>query len=282
MIPKRNIQRVFAQRVRDGVFRQAQDAVAVEEPLEIRLSFERAGQRAEQSISITMRTPGEDFELAAGFLHGEGILRDADEIEHIRYCVDRGPEAQHYNVVSVHLRPGVVFDERALARHFYTTSSCGVCGKASLDALRMQACPALPAGEPRMPASVVGQLDSRLREQQAVFDKTGGLHGAALFSAAGQLISAREDVGRHNAVDKLIGEQFLARKLPLGNMLMMVSGRASFEIMQKALMAGVPIVAAVGAPSSLAVDLARQFGITLLGFVRGENFNIYAGGERIA
>ena len=281
MIPKRNIQRIVVQRVRDGAAQQARDVVAVEEPLEIRLVIDRDGQRVEQSISITMRTPGEDFELAAGFLVGEGILRQPDEVQHIKYCLDRVKEEQQYNVVSVHLRPGVSFDESKLLRHFYTTSSCGVCGKASLDALQIQSCPVLPQGVPRIAASIVGGLDAQLREQQAVFDKTGGLHAAALFDPAGRLMSLREDVGRHNAVDKLAGEQFLAGHLPLSDKLMMVSGRASFEIMQKALMAGIPIVAAVGAPSSLAVDLARQFGMTLLGFVRGGNFNVYAGADRI-
>jgi FdhD protein len=208
-------------------------------------------------------------------------LCQADEVYQIRYCVDGSREAQAFNVVSVHLRPGIQPDTDRLQRHFYTTSSCGVCGKASLEALELQACPALPPERPRIPEATVRELDGKLRAAQAVFDKTGGLHAAALFDASGELISAREDVGRHNAVDKLIGEQFLAGRLPLFGALMMVSGRASFEIMQKALMAGIPVVAAVGAPSSLAVDLAQQFGMTLLGFVRGESFNIYAGAQRI-
>ena len=282
MIPRRSTQRVVVDRVRGAETARERDAVAVEEPLEIRLVYERDGQRVEQSISITMRTPGDDFELAAGFLVGEGILHQPDEVHQIRYCVDRAREAQAYNVVSVHLRAGVTFDMDKLVRHFYTTSSCGVCGKASLDALEMQACPLLPQDRPFVTAQVVSGLDGTLRRAQAVFDKTGGLHAAALFDTSGQLISLHEDVGRHNAVDKLVGEQFLAKKLPLYTTLMMVSGRASFEIMQKALMAGIPIVAAVGAPSSLAVDMARQFGMTLLGFVRGERFNVYTSAHRIS
>ena len=281
MIPRRNIQHLLVQRMRPGYAARQDDVVAVEEPLEIRLIYDNAGQRAEQSLSITMRTPGDDFELAAGFLVGEGILHHAEEIHEIRYCVDRVKEAQAYNVLSVHLRPGVQFDSARLLRHFYTTSSCGVCGKASLEALEVQGAPALSADGPIFNQEIVRGIDSKLREAQTVFDKTGGLHAAALFDPTGKLISLREDVGRHNAVDKLTGEQFLAHNLPLSNVLMLVSGRASFEIMQKALMAGIPIVAAVGAPSSLAVDLARQFDMTLLGFVRGESFNIYAGAQRI-
>jgi FdhD protein len=281
MIPQHNIQRVAVQRVRSGQVTRHNDVLAVEEPLEIRLVHDAAGERAEQSLSITMRTPGDDFELAAGFLVGEGIVREVHDIQQMQYCVDREKEAQAYNVVSVQLGAGVRFDAARLLRHFYTTSSCGVCGKASLEALEIQGSPALPPGAPVVSAEVLRGLDAKLRTAQTVFDKTGGLHAAALFDVSGNLISLREDVGRHNAVDKLVGEQLMAGRLPLSGMLMMVSGRSSFEIMQKALMAGIPIVAAVGAPSSLAVDLARQFGMTLLGFVRGESFNIYAGAQRV-
>ena len=290
MIPRRNIQRVPVQRVgapRDPQHRAGSatiDMVAVEEPLEIRLVFDGDGGQADQtrSVSITMRTPGADYELATGFLVGEGILRDPDELHEIRYCVGKQGEAQQYNVVSVRLRPGVRPDIARLQRNFYTTSSCGVCGKASLEALEVQSCPVLARDKPLITEQVVCGLEAKLRQAQAVFSKTGGLHGAALFDAQGALIGAYEDVGRHNAVDKLIGEQFLARRLPLSDSIMLVSGRTSFEIMQKALMGGIAVVAAVGAPSSLAVDLAGNFGMTLLGFVRGESFNIYTGAQRIA
>jgi len=290
MIPRRNIQRVPVQRVgapRDPQHRAGSatiDMVAIEEPLEIRLVFDGDGGQVDQtrSVSITMRTPGADYELAAGFLVGEGILRDPDELHEIRYCVGKQGEAQQYNVVSVRLRPGVQPDIARLQRNFYTTSSCGVCGKASLEALEVQSCPVLAQDKPLITEQVVCGLEAKLRQAQAVFSKTGGLHGAALFDAQGTLIGAYEDVGRHNAVDKLIGEQFLARRLPLSDSIMLVSGRTSFEIMQKALMGGIAVVAAVGAPSSLAVDLAGNFGMTLLGFVRGESFNIYTGAQRIA
>lgn len=304
MIPRRNIQRVPVQRVSASNGRKPQhggatttDMVAIEEPLEIRLVFttemastgmqshDRAGERVDetrtQSVSITMRTPGADYELAAGFLVGEGILRDPDELREIRYCVGKHGEEQQYNVLSVRLRPGVRPDIERLRRNFYTTSSCGVCGKASLEALKIQSCPLLAQDKPLITEQVVFGLEAKLRDAQAVFSKTGGLHGAALFDAQGALICAHEDVGRHNAVDKLIGEQFLQRRLPLSDCVMLVSGRTSFEIMQKALMGGIAVVAAVGAPSSLAVELARNFGMTLLGFVRGETFNIYTGAQRI-
>lgn len=292
MISRHNVQRVAVHRVRRNSTEHSSDTVAnsdvfdmvaVEEPLEIRLAYNTDdGQHREQSVSVTMRTPGNDFELAAGFLVGEGILHSSHDIVQMRYCVDREKQAQDYNVLSVHLRPEVRFDPSRLLRNFYTTSSCGVCGKASLDALEIQACPVLPAGLPRINAEALREIDGQLREQQSVFQKTGGLHAAALFDTTGNLKSVHEDVGRHNAVDKVIGERFLEESLPLNQMALLVSGRTSFEIMQKALMAGIPIVAAVGAPSSLSIDLAHRFGMTLLGFVRGGNFNIYAGAERIA
>lgn len=268
------------------------DQLAVEEPLEIRLAYEAGGKRETRSISVTMRTPGADYELAAGFLFSERIIRRGDDVHRISYCVGSDKSRQEYNVVSVSLRAGVAFDAARLARHFYTTSSCGVCGKASLEAVRAM----LPksqfesqgpgTGVSPLPAFIVSRevicsLPKKLADEQAVFEKTGGLHAAGLFDADGKLLGLKEDVGRHNAVDKVIGEQLLAGKMPLNACVMMVSGRASFEILQKAVMAGIPVVAAVGAPSSLAVSVAKEFGVTLLGFVRGERFNIYAGGERI-
>ena len=281
MIPRRSTERVDVQQVHGGQTTRRQDIVAVEEPLEIRLAFEVDGKYIEKSISITMRTPGDDFELTAGFFFSEGIIQSRDELERISYCVGSDKEKQEYNVVSVQLSSGFQFDPERLLRHFYTTSSCGVCGKASLEAIEMRGCPVLPKDRPVISEALIHALPEKLKRAQSVFEKTGGLHAAALFDAQGHLIVLREDVGRHNAVDKLVGMQLLANKLPLYDYVLMVSGRASFEIMQKALMAGVPFVVAVGAPSSLAVDVARKFGMTLLGFVRGESFNIYAGAQRV-
>jgi len=255
-----------------------QDLLAVEEPLEIRL-----GQK---SISITMRTPGHDFELAAGFLFTEGILHHASEIREIRWSPPsngnaNGNPRQLGNSVTVELNPGVEVDLDRLERHFYTSSSCGVCGKASIEAIQMQGCPVLPRNAPQVPAAVIHHLPETLRREQAVFERTGGLHAAALFDPRGNLQLLREDVGRHNAVDKLIGAEMQAGRTPLNDSLLLVSGRTSFELVQKTLMAGIPILAAVGAPSSLAVETAQRFHLTLLGFVRDGRFNIYSGASRI-
>jgi FdhD protein len=255
-----------------------QDLLAVEEPLEIRLG--------DKSISITMRTPGNDFDLAAGFLFSEGILQDAAQIREIRWShLANGNPRQLGNSVTVELNPGVEVDLDRLERHFYTTSSCGVCGKASIEAvqhqIQIQGCPVLPRNLPLVESSVIHLLPEALRRAQPVFERTGGLHAAALFSPAGELQLLREDVGRHNAVDKLIGAEMLASHTPLADRLIFVSSRASFELVQKALMAGIPILAAVGAPSSLAVETAQRFNLTLLGFVRDSRFNIYSGASRI-
>jgi FdhD protein len=251
------------------------DALAVEEPLEIRLGYEAEGQRLAQSISITMRTPGHDFDLAAGFLFTEGIVQRAEQIHEIKYCGEQN------NVVKVELTSGVAIDFARLQRHFYTSSSCGVCGKTSIEALQMTTCPTIPKTAFSLAAETIHTLPDKLRAAQSVFDSTGGLHAAALFQATGDLIALREDVGRHNAVDKLIGTQFRTGHTPLSESLMLVSGRASFELVQKAVMGGIPILAAVGAPSSLAVELAQNFGMTLVGFVRDGRFNIYSGAERV-
>lgn len=233
-----------------------------------------------------MRTPGHDFELAAGFLFTEGILRDADQIREIRWSHhESGNPRQLGNSVTVELNPGVEVDLDRLERHFYTTSSCGVCGKASIEAViqsaAAQGC-AMPARDtPVVEKAVIHCLPEALRRAQAVFERTGGLHAAALFSPDGTLELLREDVGRHNAVDKLIGAELLARHMPLSERLLFVSSRASFELVQKALMAGIPILAAVGAPSSLAVETALRLQMTLIGFVRDRRFNIYSGASRI-
>lgn len=259
-----------------------EDAVAAEEPLEIQIAYCRLGGiPVTKSVAVTMRTPGDDEALTAGFLLTEGILHGREQIAGIAAVPPRDGRGGLGNTVRVTLRDGVEVDLRALERHFYTTSSCGVCGKTSLEAVRLAGGIALNPDIPLLDVAVVSLLPQRLRDAQAVFDQTGGLHGAALFDASGRLVAAREDVGRHNAVDKLIGSQFLTGNTPLSGGILLVSGRASFELMQKAIMAGIPVLAAVGAPSSLAVEVARQFGATLLGFVREGRFNVYSGAQRL-
>ena len=254
--------------------------LAVEEPLEIRLY--PPGDAPYVRVSVTMRTPGHDFDLAAGFLYTEGILRASDHVRAISYCTDRDLDGeQRYNIVNVFARPGASLDLAQLQRNFYTTSSCGVCGKASIEAIHVRGiCPVADDGF-AVGADVFTPLGERLRESQRVFEKTGGLHAAGLFDDQGRLQLLREDVGRHNAVDKLIGDALLGDRLPLRRQILMVSGRASFEIVQKAAAAGVPIVAAVSAPSSLACEVADAFGITLVGFARGSRFSVYSGSSRI-
>jgi FdhD protein len=243
-----------------------EDQVAVEEPLEIRLG--------NSPIAVTMRTPGYDRELAAGFFFTEGIIHGANDIAAIS-----GPRPDLHNVISVKLKRGLDFDRDRLKRHFYTTSSCGVCGKTALQAIRVKTEPI--SSEFTVPLTLLYSLPDRLREEQEGFDETGGLHAAALFDAQGNLVIVHEDVGRHNAVDKTVGAALLGQRIPLDRHTLLVSGRASFEIMQKALVARIPVVAAVSAPSSLAVVLARQFNMTLVAFLRGHRCNIYAGRERI-
>ncbi|WP_188191177.1 formate dehydrogenase accessory sulfurtransferase FdhD [Nonomuraea sp. SYSU D8015] len=269
--------RMRIREITGSVARDRRDDLATEEPLEIRLA---SADGARKTVAVTMRTPGHDFELATGFLHGEGLVRPG-EIAAIAYCTDEDlpPEAR-YNTVTVRLR-GPIPDLPALDRHFLTSSACGVCGSASLDALHDR-CRPIPRGELALTPEVLYGLPDALRGAQGVFGKTGGLHAAGLFTATGELLALREDVGRHNAVDKLAGWAALADRLPLAGHVLMVSGRASYEIMHKALAAGIPAVCAVSAPSSLAVDVAREFGMTLVGFLRGERCNVYAGGERIA
>jgi len=260
--------------------------LAVEEPLEIRLGFADGTHRA---ISITMRTPGDDGELAAGFLFTEGIFESPEQIKQIRHCglkigkvkgtLDR-VAALNSNTIRVDLADSVDLDLKKLERHFYTTSSCGVCGKSSIEALRTSAKPVGDNGL-SLSADLIHSLPERLRAEQSVFEQTGGLHASALFTADGELELVREDVGRHNALDKVIGRKFLDGETPLSDHVLLLSGRASFELVQKALVAGIPIVASVGAPSTLAVELAAEYGMTLVGFLRDGRFNIYCGGERV-
>jgi FdhD protein len=261
--------------VEKGKVRSRSDQLATEEPLEIRLVS------PQKTVAVTMRTPGADFELAAGFLYSEGVISSRDDICRISYCVEPDVDGeQRYNIVNVELRDGLSVDLQPLERHFFTTSACGVCGKASLEALRSRSYSVIPEGQ-EVTAEVIYSLSEQLRSAQRVFSTTGGLHAAGLFNIQGQLLWVREDVGRHNALDKLVGAAVLSDELPLNNHIVMVSGRSSFEILQKCLAAGVPVVCAVSAPSSLAVALAQEFGITLVGFLRGEQFNIYSGKERI-
>lgn len=256
------------------------DQVAAEEPLEIRVVAGEGERRAAHSIAVTMRTPGHDFELAAGFLLSEGVLSNGKDLWRMARCGDADPETAD-NVVEAHLVPGTEFDPERFSRHVYTSSSCGICGKASIERLT-DVCPVAPTGDLSIDPAVVRTLPQAMRESQALFTRTGGLHAAGLFSTSGKLSLLREDVGRHNAVDKVIGASWLAKQLPLSETMLLVSGRASFELVQKALMAGIPALLAVGAPSSLAVTTAREFGMTLIGFLKPEGFNVYSGEKRLS
>jgi len=250
------------------------DVLATEEPLEILL---RAGEE-QRTLAITMRTPGNDYDLAAGFLHNEGIIQSKNDFANMTYCVDGNQ--QEYNSLRVQLTTDTFPELHQLERHFFTNSACGVCGTTMLDDLSERNIPPLPAG-PIVDPSLITSLPDKLRESQDLFDSTGGLHAAGLFDLQGNLLAVREDVGRHNALDKLIGWGLLNDQLPFHDKVLMVSGRASYELLQKSYVAGVPIFCAVSAPSSLAVEVAERFGMTLVGFLRGNRFNIYTGVERI-
>lgn len=252
------------------------DYLATEEPLQIRLD------NPQYTLAITMRTPGADFDLAAGFLYSEGVVNKKEEIEKINYCLDRNIETeQRYNIVNISLKKRDLIDLPSLQRHFFTNSSCGVCGKANIEFLKLKGYPKITSNL-IIKSQTIYNLSDKLRQAQGIFTATGGLHAAALFNKEGQLLKLREDVGRHNALDKLIGSAFLAEELPLNNSIVMVSGRSSFELVQKCIVAGVPILCSVSAPSSLAVSLAQEFDLTLIGFLRENRFNIYSGMERIS
>jgi FdhD protein len=283
---KPSVAHIKIKKVKESGSTEANDLLAVEEPLEIRIGYGLAEERHQKNISVTMRTPGHDFELALGFLYTEGIIRNIDDISEIRYCTDLNTLENQENIVRVELKEHVAFNSGNLERNFYTTSSCGVCGKASIDAIRTVCEIREITDAIKAERDVICAMPDKLRKQQNVFEYTGGLHGCALFDANGNLYLTREDVGRHNALDKLIGASLAKETIeqegfPFHLYILLLSGRASFELIQKAAMAGIKIVAAIGAPSSLAVETAKEFGMTLIGFLRGESFNVYSGAERV-
>lgn len=258
------------------------DQLTMEEPMEVRVVFGPPDARKDRSLSITMRTPDYDFELAAGFLLSEGIVKRKADVDRFEFCGPVADGRNQGNIVRVELSPLIELDIKSLQRHFYTTSSCGICGKGSLDAIRSQGMVVVGSADLRIASSLICELPNRLREQQSVFARTGGIHAAGLFDAAGDPVLVREDVGRHNAVDKLLGNRLIEDRLPMSEKILVVSGRSSFELVQKAVVGGVPVMVAVGAPSSLAVELADEFGMTLIGFASDRRFNIYSHPQRIA
>ncbi|MFA6246769.1 MAG: formate dehydrogenase accessory sulfurtransferase FdhD [Mucilaginibacter sp.] len=275
------VQQIQVTRITDGISEDLSDAIAIEEPLEIRLEHGPAGERKVQNISVTMRTPGNDAELATGFLFTEGIIKNASDIRATEHCFIACADNRE-NVIQVSLAENVIPHLQNTERNFYTTSSCGVCGKGSINAIRTVSNYIDGQVDNNfISTEIITTLPDKLRQHQKVFADTGGLHASALFTTDGDLLLVREDVGRHNALDKLIGAAIKQYSLPLDKTVLLLSGRASFELVQKAAMAGINIIAAVGAPSSLAVQLAQEFNITLVGFLRGQRFNIYTAPQRI-
>jgi FdhD protein len=271
----RRIEHISIHKINSREINETEDKVAVEEPLQIQLEYSTASGRMLKNIAVTMRTPGNDEELAAGFLFTEGIIKNGEAISEIkRLHIDE-------NIVQVILKENVMPVLGNAARNFYTTSSCGVCGKASIDAINTVSVFSAEKDSLQINATVLYHLQDNIKEQQQVFEDTGGIHASALFDCNGKFIMLREDVGRHNALDKIIGAALMKHELPLNNCLLFLSGRASFELVQKAVMAGIKVIAAVGAPSSLAVEMAKENSVTLIGFLRNERFNIYSGKERI-
>ena len=276
---KQSVTNTTIKKVSAASIEEKQDLVVVEEPLEIRIGYGPLEERQQVQLAVTMRTPGHDYELVLGFLFTEGMLTSYDQVESIKYCLDGGKEEEKENVIRVELIPGATFEQTKLDRNFYVSSSCGVCGKSSIDAVFSQ-CQFIN-DEVLVTSEQLNSLPEKTRKAQLVFEYTGGIHASALFDTDGNLILLREDVGRHNALDKIIGASLIKGELPLSNTILFLSGRASFELLQKAAMAGIPIVMAVGSPSSLAVALAEKTNITLLGFARDHRFNIYSGAHRI-
>ncbi len=272
---------VAAKQIKQHQLQDKIDLLSIEEPLEIVIIDEKDSVIEEQSLVVTMRTPGNDLELAAGFLYTEGIIETYDQIDEIRLGGPNTGEFGLQNKVFVRLSAGHQLDLKRFQRNFYTNSSCGICGKTSIQALSMLRNPHIPPDVPRVSWSTLQKLPSALLKHQVQFSQTGGIHAAALFDVEGNILDIREDIGRHNALDKLIGAQLLNKRLPLTNTMVLVSGRAGFELIQKAVMAEIPILAAVGAPSSLALELAQEYGITLVGFLREQSFNIYNGEQRL-
>ncbi len=278
-------------RVRENETQFLDDRLAVEEPLEIRLDYLSSNNtaqtvRAQKSVSITMRTPGDDADLALGFLFTEGLIESSEQIESVKHCGPALAHLGHSNVIKVTMKGASLSPSqlKSLERNFYTTSSCGVCGKSSIEALKTQNKFTRTASReegPLITRETLISLPEKLREAQAVFDRTGGLHASGLFTSDGKLVSLKEDVGRHNALDKIIGAALQTHAVPLDRHVLMLSGRISFELVQKASMAGLKFIAAVGAPSSLAVELAKEMQITLVGFLRGSSFNVYSGDWRL-
>lgn len=260
---------------------EVEDTLIVEEPLEIRIVQQKGGQAHRNTLSITMRTPGDDEALALGFLLTEGIIGCLDDVIRVEHPKNLLAPETRYNVIDLYLRPGLPLDKAHFNRHFYTTSSCGVCGKGSIELVHTQSVYLVQREQPVISCSTLLSLPDVLRREQSLFAQTGGVHAVGLFTADGRLLDIREDVGRHNAMDKLIGAALLRGDVPMRNSPVLVSGRASFELVQKAYMAGIPVLAAVGAPSSLAVALAEDSGMTLAGFIREDGCNLYTGAERI-
>jgi FdhD protein len=254
------------------------DLLAVEEPLEIRVGYGSETAREQITLAVTMRTPGNDFELVVGFLYSEGLIKHYGDVESMHYCTPR-TETEKENIVRVELKPAVVIDFKRVQRNFYTTSSCGICGKSSIETIQQQCEKVID--NYTVSSDVIQLLPERLQRAQTIFEHTGGLHGVAAFNLQGELLVVHEDVGRHNAFDKVLGEALIRDKIALYRSIMIVSGRASFELIQKAALGGVPMVCAIGAPSSLAVKLAQEMGITLIGFLRKDKFNIYSGEQRV-
>jgi FdhD protein len=267
-------------RSENGTMNTSPDLLAVEEPMEIILRYGPPENREEKKLAVTMRTPGHDLELTLGFLFSEGIVNHPDDVLSIRHCETVAHEEEKENVVKVELSDHCSFDPALLNRHFYTTSSCGVCGKSSIDQVAVS-CNFELNPHIKVSESWIRQLPEKLLANQNIFEFTGGLHASALFEPEKEMLSLREDVGRHNALDKLIGSRLVEGEIPLDNDVLLVSGRASFELVQKAIRAGIPVMAAVGAPSSLAVDLAQSHGLTLVGFLKSKRFNVYSGQNRI-